>query len=307
MLLRWTSDKKHALILFNGAILRNKLKSEDGFRVKNNKTSPKVIFFIAVIAIIGFLITMGNYLWVFGVTFVMIVGVVIWQWPNILTLKGQAAYADGNNTKALSLLKRAHELPNSRVSNSTTYAYILLRLGQAQEAANVLNYVLLNQKLKKEEKLQARQILSLVRYRQGDFAEATRLMEMVFEGYKNSSVYGALGYYKILSKAPDAEEFNREAYEYNPDDKVIIDNAVIIAINNGDYKKAKELSEKSINANNKGVEIFYHAGQAYLGLGDKQKALEHFKKAQSCTRSFMTTVSEQEIMDAISALESEKN
>lgn len=53
--------------------------------------------------------------------------------------------------------------------------------------------MLLNQKLKQAEKLQARQILSLVRYKQGDFAEATRLMEMVFEGYKNSSVYGCIG------------------------------------------------------------------------------------------------------------------
>ena len=272
---------------------------------KEKKTSLKTVLFVIAVAVIAFALTMGSYALALGVTAVVILFVLYWQWPNLLCLKGQSEYANGNNTKALVLLKKAHESSRSRVSNSTAYAYILLRVGQAEEASKVLNYVLLNQRLKENEKLQARQILSLVRYRQGDFAEATRLMEMVFEGYKNSSVYGALGYYKILSDAPDAQSFNDEAYEYNSDDKVIIDNVVILALKNGDLQKAKELSDKSIEAGNKGVEIFYHAGQVYLALGDKAKALDYFKRASSCERSFMTTVSEKEITDAIDALEDE--
>ncbi len=273
---------------------------------KKKRISIPVILFVIAVAVIAFFVTMGNYLFALGATAVILLLVLYWQWPNLQSMRGQSEYAKGNNTKALSLLKKAHESSRSRTANSCAYAYILLRCGQAEEAAKVLNYVLLNQKLKQTEKLQARQILSLVRYKQGDFAEATRLMEMVFEGYKNSSVYGALGYYKILSNAPDAQAFNEEAYEYNSDDKIIIDNMVILCLKNGDLQRAKELSDKSIGAGNKGVEIFYHAGQAEQALGNKDKALEYYKMAASCTRSFMTTVKEQELENAIAALEPER-
>lgn len=274
--------------------------------MQDKKGLYKLLFIALVVGFVMFMLAMGNYAVALGVTVAGTCVVVILKWPDILCLMGQSQYAKGNNTKALSLLKKAHESSRSSVANSATYAYILLRVGNTDEAAKVLNYVLLNSKLKEKDKMQARQILSLVRYRQGDFAEATRLMEMVFESYKNTGVYGALGYYKILSKSPDAQEFNLEAYEYNSDDKVIIDNMVIISLEKGDLAKAKELSDKSIDAGNKGVEIYYHAGQTYLALGDKQKALEYFKFAASCTRSFMTTVSEKEVSDAIAALEGEE-
>lgn len=113
----------------------------------------------------------------------------------------------------------------------------------------------------------------------------------------------ALGYYKILSNAPDAQAFCEEAYEYNSDDKIIIDNVIILCLQNGDLQRAKELSDKSIGAGNKGVEIFYHAGQAEQALGNDEKALEYYKMAASCTRSFMTTVSEREVETAVSSLE----
>lgn len=268
-----------------------------------NKFPVWIIATAVLVAVVGFAAAMGNYIIAVGVSAAVILVVVFWQWPNILSYKGQSEYAKGNNNKALTLLKKAHESSRARSANSNTYAYILLRVGQSDEASKVLNYVLLNPKLKKEEKLQTKQILSLVRYKQGDISDALRLMEEVFEGYKNTSVYGALGYYKILSKSPDMDEFNREAYEYNKDDKVIIDNMVILSMMHGDNEKARELSDKSIDAGNKGVEIYYHAGQAYLALGDANKALELFKKAQSCTRSFMTTVSEKEISEAIAGIE----
>ena len=81
---------------------------------------------------------------------------------------------------------------------------------------------------------------------------------------------------------------------------------MILYLKNGEFQRAKELSDKSIDAGNKGVEIFYHAGQAEQALGNKGKALEYYKMASSCTRSFMTTVTEQEIETAIATLEPER-
>lgn len=240
-----------------------------------------------------------NVLLGFGVLVVFLLLLFWWQRPNLLTLRGQNEYVKGNNNKALALLKKAHSMGRTSPDNNILYAYILLRCGQHEEAAKVLNMVLFSSRLKPAQRMKAKQNLSLVRYRQGDFEEATRLMQEVFASYKNSSVYGALGYYKILSHAPDAMDFALEAYDYNSDDKVIIDNLIQLYLERGQIDRAKELSDKTIAAGNEGVEIYYHAGQVALALGRKQEAHEFFLKAKESPRSFMTTVSEEEVEDRI--------
>ena len=228
---------------------------------------------------------------------------IIWQGPNLLTLVGQRAYALGNHNKALRYLKAGHEHPRSGASNSSTYAYILLRCGRMDDAKFIANYALLNKRISDADKNQIRQILSLICYKKGEYDEATKMMEKIFETYRTSNVYGTLGYYKILAESEDMYTFNEEAYEYNSDNKVIMDNMVILCLRKGEAERAQEISQKSINAGNKGVEIFYHAGQAEEALGNAEQALEYYQKAYSCARSFMTTISENEIEEAIARLE----
>ena len=103
-----------------------------------------------------------------------------------------------------------------------------------------------------EDKISIKQILSLIHYRQNNFEDAVELMSEVFEARKSSSIYGALAYYKILAEDEDAMEFCLEAYDYNSDDKIIVDNLIIMHLKNGDYEKAKELGCKNthfVNAN----------------------------------------------------------
>lgn len=241
----------------------------------------------------------------FAVSGILLACLIIWHWANILTLFGQRAYAQGKNNKALAYLKAGHEHPRAGAANSSAYAYILLRCGRAEDARIVANYALLNKKLSESDKNQIRQILSLICYKLGDYDEATEMMEQIFENYKSTTVYGTLGYYKILANSEDMYAFNEEAYEYNDSDKVIIDNMVILALMQGDAERAQALSKKSIDAGNKGVEIFYHAAQAEEALGNNEQALEYYLMAQSCTRSFMTTVPEAEIEAAIERLDKE--
>lgn len=239
----------------------------------------------------------------FVVSAIVLAVLFIWQWPNILTLLGQRAYANGNNNKALRYLKAGHEHARAGAANSSAYAYILLRCGRADDAKVVANYALLSKRISDTDKNQVRQILSLICYKKGEYVEATKMMETIFETYKSTTVYGTLGYYKILAGSEDMYSFNEEAYAYNSDNKVIIDNMVILHLKKGEYDEAQKLSQKSINAGNKGVEIYYHAAQAEEALGNNAQALEYYRMANSCTRSFMTTVPEKEIEDAIDRLD----
>ncbi len=268
-----------------------------------SKLSKQSLLVLGVIAAVFLAFQFGG--WQIGliVAGVVLVALLIWHWPTILTLMGQREYALGNNTKALKYLKSAHEHGRSNAAHSSTYAYILLRCGRAEDARFVANYALMNKRNSESDKNQIRQILSLICYKQGDYAEATKIMEELFVTYKTTTVYGTLGYYKILSGSEDMYSFNEEAYEYNSDNKVIIDNKIILHLKKEEYEEARSLSQKSIDAGNQGVEIYYHAGQAEEGLGNTEKALEYYRMARSCTRSFMTTISEAEIEAAIDRLD----
>ncbi len=180
-----------------------------------------------------------------------------------------------------------------------------MREGRPDEARTAINYALRNPRITEAETYKGKEILSMIYYRQGDYSKATEIMQTVFDNFVSTNVYGTLGYYKILLKAEDAESFALEAYEYNKTDKVILDNLVQLYYEKGEYEKAKKFSDEATGAEAKGIETFYHAGLVEKALGNKEAAIEDFKKALSFTPSFLTTVKTEEIERELSILENE--
>lgn len=224
---------------------------------------------------------------------------------NIMTLMGLSQYNKGNRSKALKLLKNAHMSSAGKMRNTYNYSYILLREGQIDDAKTAVKYALLRPNVSEAEVCQGKEILSMIYYKQGNYEKATEVMQYVFERYVNSNVYGALGYYKILSKSEDAEKFNLEAYDYNNTDKVILDNLVQLYYDKGDFETAKKYSDEALALTSTGIETFYHAGLVQKALGNASEAIENFKKALSFQPSFLTTVTVYEIENQISQLENQ--
>lgn len=83
----------------------------------------------------------------------------------------------------------------------------------------------------------------MVYYKQGRLDEAIEdAQSMMNEGYRNSSVYGMLGYFKLL-RNDDLDETTKlceEAYDYNSDDRDIKDNLSICYFRKGEYEKAEK-------------------------------------------------------------------
>ncbi|MGN1115602.1 MAG: hypothetical protein ACI4TH_03455, partial [Candidatus Ornithomonoglobus sp.] len=59
--------------------------------------------------------------------------------------------------------------------------------------------------------------------------------------------------------------------------------------------EAKKISDKVLEKQPKFVEAWYHGAQIDNKLGDYDGALEKIEKIKDCNRSFMTTVSEDEV------------
>lgn len=220
--------------------------------------------------------------------------------PSFYASKGNKAFAAGDNDGALAWYKKAYDTGRASVMIKVSYCFVMMRAGRFEDAEAMLSALLANKHLDSAKRNVVKQYRCMALYKMGRTDEAMEDAEEVFAEYKNSSMYGILGYFKLMSDKIPVEEkraFCEEAYEYNSDDRDIADNMAVACMLCGDYESAAEYSEKLIEKNPKFVEAYYHGAQAAYALGNKEKALEYLEMTEECSRSAMTTVSEKEIAE----------
>lgn len=217
--------------------------------------------------------------------------------------QGNAAIYDGDTQKGLRFYKKAYDTDRASADIKLTYAILLLRNAMPEEAQTIFNLVIMDKKAKKEIKMKAKQYRALSYFKQGLANEALEEAQEIFDAYKNTVSYGLLGYLKLATNAPLSETMNlcRDAYEYNSDDRDIIDNLTLCCIKNGEFEKAKELADKMLEKFPDFVEGYYHGAIAYKELNNIKKAKELLNTLSSKgKRTYMTTVS---VADVSSLLE----
>lgn len=221
--------------------------------------------------------------------------------PSIYKLKSRKAFADGDFISAKNILKKVADKPDAPFDLKMEYAYTLIRAGEFENAERIFNNIPSG---KVDYSSRARVIIQrcLCYYKMGNLEEAYNdASELFDEGYKSMSLYGLLGYFKILKdpKSPETFNFCTEAYEYADDDRDICDNMLICYYNRGEYFKAKEISDKVLSANPKFVEAWYHAAQIDYAMGNYEMAKEKLGLISECNRSHMTTVPEEAVIELV--------
>ena len=219
-------------------------------------------------------------------------------YSQYMAMRANAIYNNGDAELAIKYYKKAIASKNHKFDTVLGYAMLLLRTGNPDEAMKQVNYVLSYSNLKKEIKLRAKQIRSLINYKLGETDEALEEANELFEdGYTTSDMHCIIGLFMIEAKKPWDEilAFCEKAYDYDEDNRDIVDNYLVALIETGNLEKAKELSDKLIEMAPQFVEAYYHSALLYKKLGDNKKALEILEKTPDCKRTYMTTVSEKDI------------
>ena len=218
--------------------------------------------------------------------------------PQFYAMRGNALFNEGNYQGAAEYYKKAVDTGHAKPNIRASYAFVLLRAGEPEKAEEVLDKLLYLKGIKPVYKNQAKQTRCMAYYKQGRLDEALEDALELFEGgYKTSTTYGMIGYFKLLRGDDLAEttKFCEEAYDYNNEDRDIVDNLSICYFRAGRYEDARKLSDELIAAEPKFAEAFFHGAQIQQKLGNKEKALEYLDHLPECTRSYMTTVSEEDI------------
>lgn len=229
-----------------------------------------------------------------------VIAYAIYQYiPTFWAVKAQKAFADGDFNEAKRLYKKSVDTKHAKIQIRINYAYTLMRTGDFDEAEMILTPIVRARSEKKKNLIMnAKQQRCMVYYKQGRLDEAMEdAMEMFDSGYKNTQLYGMIGYFKLV-RGDDLDEvtkFCEEAYDFNNEDRDIMDNLSICYYKKGEYDKAAELSDKIIADEPKFVEAYYHGAQIAVKRGEYKKAEELMSHIDECRWSNMTTVSRDEV------------
>ena len=214
---------------------------------------------------------------------------------NQLSEKGQFEQAKAKYAEALDGYAKVTADPNCKHVYLEAYSVMLMRYQRFEEAMELLRRADKNA-MPKADKLKLRINYAVCQWKIGKLDQAIELMESVFNDLKNSLVYGSLGYMYIEKAVQTGDfsraiEFNMEAYDYDEDDAVVLDNLGQLYLNMGDEEKALGYFEKAHSLKPQQVDTLYYLAKIYHGRGRDQEAKELLNTALTGNYSALATTS----------------
>ena len=222
---------------------------------------------------------------------------------KLYNIQANIAFNKGDTKKALFHLGQAYETGSAKPQTVTTYAYLLLKSGEIDKSMQIFEKQIASYSLPENLRNSAKGSYALALWKKGDLQKAISLLEEILPKYKNTNVYGSLGYfYNINGDLDKALQFNLEAYEYNSTGQVILDNLGQTYFLLGEYDKSKEIFDKLIEMKPTFPEAYYDYALLMEALGERNEALEALDKALYCMVSFVSDFTRAKIEQKLAEL-----
>jgi len=220
-------------------------------------------------------------------------------------IKGQAEYGRGNLQEAEKWFSKAAASKKAGTDILVSYGFILFKEGKLKEAEEIFLKAVKNSK-NQDERNMAKSNLALVVWKKGDLDKAYEMLREVISEYKNTAVYGSIGYMAIeKGDLDEALKINLEAYDYNSDNAIILDNLAHLYHLRGEMDKAKEIFEKLMEKEPRFPEAYYDYGKYLEDAGDLQNAREMYRRALNCKFSFNNTITTEQVQKELERLNSQ--
>lgn len=217
------------------------------------------------------------------------------RYKYIYISKGTKLIEAGEVEKGLELFHKGCQSKKVDYMTKIRYAFTELKFGDLKKAKQML-MIVLNEKIPNNIRYEAKSIYALILYKEGQPEDAKEVMLEVYENYKNTNMFCTLGYlFNILESPENAVKFNEEAYEYNSDHNVIIDNLGQSYYLNGENEKATEIYEELMEKEPKFPEAYFNYGLVLLKNGKDSLAQEMFNKALEKPFNNLTTITKEEV------------
>lgn len=175
------------------------------------------------------------------------------------------------------------------------YAVLLLRTGKFERAMEIVRKTEKLPGLSVDQKRRLMVNYSICQWKLGELDHAIGAMRELMKNYKNSTVYGSLGYMLIekgdkTGDYSEAQKFNAEALDYDDEDAVVLDNVGQYYQRMGDIEKARGYFEKALEIRPVQVDSMYYLARIKQQQGDIEGAKQLIDKAMSIHFSALATV-----------------
>ena len=259
-----------------------------------------ILLFIAVLYLLYSAFRFNVIVGAVATVLVLVFGILKW-YPEFCITKAKRVYRK-DPEKALRWFARAEKF-RLNIKQMEIYAYYLMREGKVEKSEEIYQK-LLKAPLNPQLRLKVRSEYAVLLTKTNRVDEAIEELEDVAVHYTNTTTYGSLGYcYLLKDSVRKAVNFNKEAYDFNSDDPVILDNMTQLYIKLGDYEKAKKYADEMIEKKPYFAEAYYDSAYVYLMLGDTDRAKELIEDAKCCNITFMSTVKAEEIESLSEAID----
>lgn len=209
----------------------------------------------------------------------------------------------GDTEGAMKLYAEAEKEGLREMGALLAYSVLLIRSGKFQEARELLVKI---QKYPMNED-QRRQLMvnyASVAYKLGNIEKGIELLERMHQKGPSGMVYETLGY--LYVEAGDYEKavsFNLEAYEYDDEDAITLDNLGQAYYRLGNEKeKAREYFEKALEVKPGQIDTLYFLAQYDIEAGDKEAAKAKLEKAMEGRFSPLNYATREKVQELLNTL-----
>ena len=183
------------------------------------------------------------------------------------------------------------------------FGYLLLRTGALEEARIALAMASM-MPAKEQVKNRIKAVRALVYWKEGNLDDAIDTLENLIEDFKTTSVYQNLGLFYVLKGDKEkALDFNLEAYDYNCDDLVIMDNLAEAYMLCDMQDEAEEMYKKLLENEPHFPEAYYGYGLLLIQKGEKEKGLSLMKESLDKRFSYLSVMQKEDVEELIKKYE----
>ena len=222
---------------------------------------------------------------------------------SIKARNAASKYSKGDIEGAIKLYQEAISDGLTDVRALLTYSVILIRQGKFQEARELLVKI---QKYPMTDESRCQLFINYAScvYKLGEVQKGIDILERQHEKQPCGVIYDTLGYlYVEAGETEKALSFNTEAYEYDDEDPITLDNLGQTYYRLlGDKEKAREYFEKAIEIKPGQIDTLYFLAQYDLEAGDKAAAKAKLEKALEGKFSPLNYVSRKKVQELVNSL-----
>ena len=218
---------------------------------------------------------------------------------NRLSDAGRPEEAKALQREAAAYYERALELGCARASYLMAYGVLLLRFRDYEKAKGIFLKCQGLKDLSKADRKQLRINFAVAQWKLGALDSAIEQLTIAAQDGKNTMIYGSLGYMLIerakrTGEFDEAVSFNQEAYEYDEEDAVVLDNLGQLKLAMGERDEAKAYFLRAHEIKPRQVDTLYYLALLTLEDGDRERARELLSTALKGNYSALSTVTEEQ-------------